>query len=54
MIQTTVNGLTTAVLGQCGEFEEKQIGAERFNLFKICPNVNYLFTFHFLNIQFKI
>ena len=41
MIQTTVNGLTTAVLGQCGEFEEKQIGAERFNLFKICPNVNY-------------
>ena len=25
------------MLGTCGEFEEKVIGAERFNLFKNCP-----------------
>jgi len=25
-------------LGFCGEFEEKQIGAERYNLFKECKN----------------
>jgi len=37
VVQSTVNGLTSNVLGQCGEFEEVQIGAERFNLFKECP-----------------
>lgn len=37
MVQTTVNGLQPAVLGQCGEFEEKQLGAERYNFFKDCP-----------------
>ncbi|KAF8820758.1 T-complex protein 1 eta subunit [Cardiosporidium cionae] len=36
-IQSTVNGLTPAVLGACKEFEEIQIGSERFNLFKDCP-----------------
>jgi len=36
-IQTTVNGITPDVLGTCGEFEEVQIGAERFNIFKDCP-----------------
>lgn len=36
-IQTTVNGLTTNVLGHCDYFEEKQIGAERFNIFTGCP-----------------
>lgn len=36
VLQSTVNGLTTNVLGSCGEFEEVQIGAERFNLFKDC------------------
>lgn len=36
VIQTTVNGLTPDVLGTCGEFEEKQIGAERYNLFIQC------------------
>jgi T-complex protein 1 subunit eta len=36
-IQTTVNGLTPAVLGICGNFEEVQLGAERYNLFKNCP-----------------
>lgn len=37
IVQSTVNGLTSNVLGTCGEFEETQIGAERFNLFKECP-----------------
>uniref|UniRef100_A0A0G4GYN7 T-complex protein 1 subunit eta n=1 Tax=Chromera velia CCMP2878 TaxID=1169474 RepID=A0A0G4GYN7_9ALVE len=36
-VQTTVNGVTTDVLGTCGEFEEVQLGSERFNLFKDCP-----------------
>jgi T-complex protein 1 subunit eta len=37
IVQTTVNGLTEDVLGTCGAFEEKQIGAERFNMFIDCP-----------------
>lgn len=37
VIQTTVNGLTKEVLGTCGEFEEKQVGAERYNMFVNCP-----------------
>eukprot|EP00825_Cyclidium_porcatum_P014351 TRINITY_DN176_c0_g1_i2.p1 TRINITY_DN176_c0_g1~~TRINITY_DN176_c0_g1_i2.p1 ORF type:complete len:503 (-),score=110.81 TRINITY_DN176_c0_g1_i2:314-1822(-) len=36
IIQTTVNGLKLEVLGTCGEFEEVQIGADRYNLFKDC------------------
>ena len=34
-IQTTVNNLTTDVLGSCESFEEQQIGGERYkrNLF---------------------
>lgn len=36
IVQTTVNGLKTDVLGTCGEFEEVQLGAERYNLFKDC------------------
>ncbi|KAK1441874.1 T-complex protein 1 subunit eta [Babesia gibsoni] len=36
-IQTTVNGISTDVLGTCGTFEEIQIGNERFNIFKGCP-----------------
>lgn len=35
-IQVTVNGLSTDVLGTCGEFEERQLGNERYNLFKKC------------------
>ena len=35
-IQVTVHGLTPEVLGTCGEFEERQIGSERYNLFKKC------------------
>jgi T-complex protein 1 subunit eta len=36
-VQTTVYGLTPDVLGTCASFEEKQVGAERFNLFTGCP-----------------
>merc|ERR1719305_1840137 len=36
-VQTTVHGMDTSVLGTCGEFEEVQVGSERYNLFKQCP-----------------
>lgn len=36
VIQTTINGLTPEIMGTCGEFEEIQLGSERFNLFKKC------------------
>merc|ERR1711963_1229820 len=36
-VQTTVQGITPDVLGTCGHFEEKQVGAERYNLFSGCP-----------------
>merc|ERR1712118_211755 len=35
-VQTTVQGISKDVLGSCGEFEEKQIGGERYNLFLQC------------------
>ena len=35
-IQTTVSDIKKEMLGECGEFEEKVIGAERYNLFKKC------------------
>ena len=38
VLQTTVNNLAADVLGTCGKFEEKQIGAERYNLFEECPS----------------
>ena len=41
-IQTTVNGMSNAVLGECGFFEEVQLGAERYNLFKECPKVKII------------
>ena len=34
----TCNDINEKNLGTCGLFEEKQIGAERFNLFQQCPN----------------
>lgn len=37
-LQTTVNNVTSDVLGTCGSFQEKQIGAERYNLFEECPH----------------
>jgi hypothetical protein len=35
-VQSTVYGLTPDVLGTCGNFEERQVGAERYNVFKEC------------------
>lgn len=39
ILQTTVHNINESVLGTCGSFEEKQIGAERYNLFEECPSV---------------
>ncbi|KAK9840343.1 hypothetical protein WJX74_007905 [Apatococcus lobatus] len=36
-VQTTVNNLNPNTLGTCAQFEEQQVGAERYNLFKGCP-----------------
>ncbi|KAH9513258.1 T-complex protein 1 subunit eta [Bulinus truncatus] len=36
-IQTSVQNLTPDVLGSCEIFEESQVGGERFNFFKGCP-----------------
>merc|ERR1712032_1498447 len=36
-IQSTVHDLNDETLGTCEAFEEKQIGGERFNLFRGCP-----------------
>nr|XP_023693913.1 T-complex protein 1 subunit eta [Paramormyrops kingsleyae] len=36
-IQTSVGSMSDDVLGQCGLFEEVQIGGERYNFFKGCP-----------------
>nr|CAH8856705.1 unnamed protein product [Trichobilharzia regenti] len=36
-VQTTVHGLADNALGTCDVFEEIQIGSERFNIFKGCP-----------------
>ena len=35
-VQTTVYGVTPDVLGTCGKFEERQVGAERYNIFREC------------------
>ncbi|KAJ3196292.1 T-complex protein 1 subunit eta [Irineochytrium annulatum] len=36
-VQTSVNDLKPEHLGACATFEERQIGGERYNLFKGCP-----------------
>ncbi|XP_046850862.1 T-complex protein 1 subunit eta-like [Xenia sp. Carnegie-2017] len=36
-IQTSANSLTSDVLGTCELFEEVQVGGERYNMFKGCP-----------------
>merc|ERR1719163_145177 len=36
-VQTTVNDVTDAQLGECELFEERQVGDERFNIFTQCP-----------------
>merc|ERR1712001_140063 len=37
VIQSTVHDLNDETLGTCELFEEKQVGGERFNLFRGCP-----------------
>jgi T-complex protein 1 subunit eta len=37
-VMTTVNDINNDVLGKCDLFEEKQIGGDRYNFFKGCPN----------------
>mmetsp|Transcript_30994 Transcript_30994/g.92064 ORF Transcript_30994/g.92064 Transcript_30994/m.92064 type:complete len:564 (-) Transcript_30994:132-1823(-) len=37
-VQTTVQGISPDVLGTCGKFNEKQIGADRYNMFTDCTN----------------
>eukprot|EP00274_Cyanoptyche_gloeocystis_P007257 CAMPEP_0196667518 /NCGR_PEP_ID=MMETSP1086-20130531/65128_1 /TAXON_ID=77921 /ORGANISM="Cyanoptyche gloeocystis , Strain SAG4.97" /LENGTH=568 /DNA_ID=CAMNT_0042004857 /DNA_START=28 /DNA_END=1734 /DNA_ORIENTATION=- len=37
-VQTTVNNIIPAVLGSCDLFEERQIGADRYNFFTGCSN----------------
>lgn len=36
-IQSSVNNLTPEILGECEQFEERQVGGERFNFFRGCP-----------------
>ncbi|BFY97887.1 hypothetical protein BsWGS_00927 [Bradybaena similaris] len=36
-IQTSVQSLSSDVLGSCDSFEESQVGGERYNFFKGCP-----------------
>ncbi|KAJ2079754.1 T-complex protein 1 subunit eta [Coemansia sp. RSA 988] len=36
-VQSTTAGLTSAHLGACERFEERQIGGQRFNFFRGCP-----------------
>lgn len=36
-VQTSTNGFFDGILGNCGDFEEKQVGDERFNVFTDCP-----------------
>lgn len=36
-VQTSVNGITDDVLGTCEDFEERQVGDERYNIFTGCP-----------------
>mmetsp|Transcript_13143 Transcript_13143/g.32229 ORF Transcript_13143/g.32229 Transcript_13143/m.32229 type:complete len:543 (-) Transcript_13143:104-1732(-) len=38
MVQTSLNDLNDDILGRCGTFEERQVGSERFNVFKGCPD----------------
>ena len=38
MLLQTCNDIPERALGTCGIFEEKQVGAERFNIFSGCPN----------------
>jgi len=37
VIQTSVSDLQPSILGTCGEFNERQIGSERYNVLTGCP-----------------
>lgn len=37
VVQTSVHDMTPNVLGSCGQFNEKQVGDERYNIFTECP-----------------
>jgi T-complex protein 1 subunit eta len=37
-VQTTVSNLVPEILGTCETFEEKQVGSQRYNIFKGCKN----------------
>lgn len=37
-VMTTTHDLNDSVLGSCDLFEERQIGGDRYNLFRGCPN----------------
>jgi len=37
-VQTTVSNLVPEILGNCETFEEKQVGGQRYNIFKGCKN----------------
>jgi T-complex protein 1 subunit eta len=39
-VQTSIHNLIPDVIGQCGKFEEKQIGDERYNIFSGCPKAS--------------
>ena len=39
-VQTTVYGMDASVLGGCADFEERQVGAERFNIFAGCSQAS--------------
>ena len=36
-VQTTVNSVPESALGTCEQFEERQVGGDRYNLFTGCP-----------------
>jgi len=37
-VQTSLNDLSEGILGNCGRFEERQVGSERFNVFTDCKD----------------
>ena len=36
-VQSTLTGVSPSDLGSCGKFEETQLGAVRYNVFRACP-----------------
>merc|ERR1719483_1333415 len=38
VVQTSINDLTTNVLGTCGLFQEEQVGSDRYNFFTDCQS----------------